>query len=524
MNTRAEAHVGPRAGKRAWPALALGLGAFALVFAITSGAGPGLDPDAMGYLGAAASLAEHGTLRIPSAQWDSRDSTTALTTWPPAFPAAMAIPRVLRAGPLLSARIVIAVSAFVTAALLFLLFQGAVGTAAAVSGVAAVFVTTAIVGVHLSVLSEPLFLASLVLTLLAMVRSGGERTESGGASNGARHWTRRPLVVGIPAALAAMTRYAGVCAPAAVVLWFFFRGNKPLRTRFADAAEAAAVPAFVIAAWLIHSVRVGDRSGSPEVGLYGDFGLTLRETAHTFADWLAPGIHPPMVQLMLAIALAIGIAMVVINGFRRCSAPARILLAADVLLLACYVFVLLSARVLVGSSIPFDFRLLVPSILLAEVAIIVATASYVAVAGKLIRPVIITACALWFAASLAQSSSDASEAITEGSDFASSTWKSSPTLDWVRSRSAGHPLFSNWPAVIYFKTSRIARDTPQSLDTIDLKEFGHILEKGHGALVAFSLLNPDYPPGDSIARALGLVKVGQFSDGSVWLAPEAGTR
>jgi Dolichyl-phosphate-mannose-protein mannosyltransferase len=478
----------------------------------------------MAYLGAASSLAEHGTLRVPSSQWDSGDSTSALTTWPPAFPAAMAIPRALGAGPLLSARIVTALSAFVTAAVLFLLFQGAVGTLAAVSGVATVFVTTAVVGVHLSVLSEPLFLASLVLTLLAMVRSDRKMTESDNASDGVRDWLRRPLVAGIPAALAAMTRYAGVCAPAAVVLWFFFRDNKPLQTRFADAAEAGAVPALVIVAWLIRSVRVGDSSGSPEVGLYGDFGLTLRETAHTFADWLAPGIHPPMVQLIVAIALAVGIVMVAVNGLRRCSAPARILLTADVLLLACYVFALLSARVLVGSAIPFDFRLLVPSILLAEVVIIVAAASYVAVAGKMIRPVIVTACALWFAASLAQSASDASEAITDGSDFASSTWESSPTLDWVKSRSAGHPLFSNWPAAIYFKTSRIARDTPQSLDTADLDEFGHILEKSHGALVAFSLLNPDYPPGDSIAHALGLVKVGQFSDGSVWLAPEARTR
>jgi len=160
---------GPNFRKRARFALALGAAAFALVFVITSGAGPGLDPDAMAYLGATTSLVQHGTLRVPSNQWDAPDSTSALTTWPPAFSIAMAVPRALGADPLLSARIVNALAAFVTAAVLFLLFESAAGTIAAIAGVLVVLVTTSFVGVHLSVLSEPLFLASLVLTLWAMV-------------------------------------------------------------------------------------------------------------------------------------------------------------------------------------------------------------------------------------------------------------------------------------------------------------------------------------------------------------------
>jgi hypothetical protein len=506
MNTSPGGDTGPGGRKRARFALALGAGAFALVFAITSGAGPGLGPDAMAYLGATTSLVQHGTLRVPSSQWDAADSTSALTTWPPAFSIAMAVPRALGAGSLLSARIVNALAAFVTAAVLFLLFEGAAGTLAAVSGVVVVFVTTAVVGVHLSVLSEPLFLASLVLTLWAMVS------------------TQRPLTAGIPAALAAMVRYAGVCAPTAVVLWFFFRGRKSLHTRFADAAQAAIIPAVVIAGWLARNMRVGDNSGAPELGLNGNFGLTFREATQTFADWLAPGMHPPTLQLIVALTLAAGLTVVARNGVRHSSERARFVLKADLLLLFCYVLVLMSARVLVGSAIPFDFRLLVPAILLAEIAITVTLAGYVAGAGRAARRIAITACALWLVASATQDASDVSEAVTDGSDFASSDWRSSPTLDWVRSRSAGWTLFSNWPPAIYFGTSRIARDIPQSLDTSDLREFGETLERSHGALVAFSSGNPDYPPGDSIAHALGLVKAGQFSDGTVWVTSGAPSR
>jgi hypothetical protein len=507
LKTRAEGNTGPRARKRAWPALALGVGAFALLFAITSGAGPGLDPDAMAYLGAATSMAQQGTLRVPSSQWDAEDSTSALTTWPPAFSIAMAIPRELGVGSLLSARIVNAVAAFITATVLFLLVDGVAGIVAAVCGVAAVFVTTAIVGVHLSVLSEPLFLACLALTLAAMVGRGA-----------------RPLVAGVPAALAAMVRYAGVCAPAAVVLWFFFSGRKSLRARFADAGQAAVVPVIVIGGWLLRSARVGDSSGTPELTLNRHLGSTLREGMQTLAEWLAPGMHPPIVQLIVALALAIGVAAVVVNGVRRSGHPARRFLRADALLLCLYIFVLMSARVLVGDAIPFDFRLLAPAILLAEAAIVVAVARYLTGATSNARRVVIAVCALWFAASLAQSARDASEAITEGSDFASSDWRSSPTLEWVRSRSAGRTLFSNWPAAVYFGTSRIARDIPQSLDSSDLREFGEILERSRGAFVAFSSQNPDYPLGNSIARALGLVEAGQFSDGTVWVSPTAGSR
>jgi hypothetical protein len=507
LKTRAEGDAGSRARKSAWLALAFGVGAFVLVFAITSGAGPGLDPDAMAYLGAATSMAQQGTLRVPSSQWDAEDSTSALTTWPPAFSIAMAMPRAVGVGSLLSARIVNAVAAFITATVLFLLFGGAAGIVAAVCGVAAVFATTAIVGVHLSVLSEPLFLACLALTLAAMVGGGA-----------------RPLVAGIPAALAAMVRYAGVCAPAAVVLWFFFSGRKSLRARITDAAEAAVVPAIVIAGWLLRSMRVGDSSGSPELALNGNFGPTFREATQTFAEWLAPGMHPPIAQLIVALALAIGVAAAVVNGVRRCGAPTHTFLRADALLLSCYLFVLVSARVLVGGAIPFDFRLLAPAILLAEGAIVVAVARYLAGATRNGRRIVITACALWFAASLAQSARDASDAITDGYDFASSDWRESPTLEWVRSRSAGRTLFSNWPAAIYFGTSRIARDIPQSLDSADLRKFGEILERSHGALVAFSSQNPDYPPGNSIARALGLAEAGQFSDGTVWVSPTAGSR
>jgi hypothetical protein len=81
-------------------------------------------------------------------------------------------------------------------------------------------------------------------------------------------------------------------------------------------------------------------------------------------------------------------------------------------------------------------------------------------------------------------------------------------------------IFTNWPAAVYFRTGRITRDVPQSLDTAELREFGETLRERHGVFVAFSSYNTDYPPSDSIARGAGLVKAERFSDGTVWVSPE----
>ena len=501
--------------RRRSAALALGGLAFLVVIAVTSGAGPGLDPDAMAYVGAATSFAHHGTFRVPSSSWDAEDSTAALTTWPPGFPIAMAIPERLGVSPLTSARIVNAAAAFITASVLFVLLESSVGMALAAAGVVALLVTPAFVDDHLSVLSEPLFLASLVLTLFGMTRQ-----------------PRRPLLTGIAAAIAAIVRYAGACAPLAAVVWFFFHDRKPLRERLRHAASAALIPSIVLAAWVIRSLRVSDAQGGMEIALRGKLGPTLREGASTIADWLAPGIGVPIVRTLATLALAAAIVAVIARAITRSAGQpdnsrntsARELFKATAVLLGCYVAVLLGARVLVGDTIPFDFRILSPVILLLEILIVISAARFLEESRARVRVGVLVVFALWMVGSVIVSAQDALDAVTDGSDFASSDWRDSPTLAWVQSSSAGRTLFTNWPAAIYFRTDRIARDIPQSLSAAQLREFREILDEQHGAFVAFSTYNTDYPPSDSIARRAGLVQLATFSDGTVWVTNRSAQR
>ena len=70
--------------------LMLGALAFAGALGITSGAGPGLDPDSMSYLQAANTLAHGGALRDVQRDWASVDSTMPLAHWPPGYSVAIA--------------------------------------------------------------------------------------------------------------------------------------------------------------------------------------------------------------------------------------------------------------------------------------------------------------------------------------------------------------------------------------------------------------------------------------------------
>ena len=149
----------------------LGALAFALVLAITDAPGPGLDPDALQYMGAAESLAAHAEYRVPKAKWDSADSTEALAHFPPGYPTILAIPVRLGMSPAQGARAVEATAAFITVTTLVLLVSAAVAQLSGILLAVGLFAMTSMHEIHVSVLSEPLYLACTVLALAAMVWS-----------------------------------------------------------------------------------------------------------------------------------------------------------------------------------------------------------------------------------------------------------------------------------------------------------------------------------------------------------------
>ncbi len=476
--------------------------AFALALLITSGYGPGLDPDSMAYVGAATSFARGDGLRVPMGKWESRDSTVALTVWPPAFPAAMAAAQSVGIAPLASARIVNALSAAATAAIVVAIFAGAVTPLTAVVGFIAILATPSFVVVHLNVLSEPLFLAGMLLTLYGMV-------------------SRRPKIAAAGAVAAVMTRYAGVAAGAAAAFWFLFLVDGPLRQRIRNATISAAPAALSLLLWIAHNSRVAVVQSPIRLAYHAGLSATLRQGIATVMASLAPGASEWVGILAAGILLiALGVALArpkrhETDAHVGDDSP-RIVAAATAILLLSYLGVIVASRMFVGGSIAFDARILAPAVLLGEILVIVIVASPLgrgSIAPRAVSGLLLT---IWLIASLRWDGPLVRDSIEDGNDFAASDWRESPMIQWIAGHSMGQTIYTNWPAAIYFNGRRHTFDIPTTLAPDSLQLFGKMVRENRGLFAAFNTRNVDYPVSDSIAAGAGLVQIGKFDDGVVW--------
>lgn len=501
----------------------LGVVAFTLVLEITDPPNPGIDPDALAYVGSAESFAQHGEFRVPTAHWPSRDSTSALLHFPPGFSTAIALP--VRAGmdPVQGARLVQATAAFVTVATLAFLVGEATVPLAGILLATALFAMSAMYQTHVSVLSEPLFLALLALTLAAMVR-GDEQ----------------PWLAGLFAALAAMTRYAGLSAIGAVALWSVARRGT-VGERIRRGAWAVLPAALFQGLWYVRTKLVVSSEPIRELALYGHLGPTIRQGASTLMAWLVPdadgALDPadamPHRGAIAAVAGALLVAVVLTGTLRargqRRAAHAGVasaesdtlaalrLLAASALLIGCYLALLIVSRLVADPGIPFDERILAPVIVLGTTIAATGIALWwrstradlpkIALCGALLG---------WWFGAASVTVIEARYIAAWGSDFAGDQWHRSDLLAWARAHAHGHTLYSNWPVVPYFYLGRPARDVPRLNESTQLGEFADSVRAQGGLVLAFNVPGIEYVTVDSLAKVPGLRVVARLSDGAVF--------
>jgi len=475
----------------------MGALAFAGTLAITSGAGPGLDPDSMSYIEAATTFAHGRGLRDVDRDWTSADSTMPLSHWPPGFPMALAGAEGLGVTAVQGARALNAISAFVTIAGITWLVADAAGIVAGLVAGLLVMTTPAVVQVHENVLSEPLFIALLVLALMTMVSA-----------------REQPLVSGTLAALASMVRYAGLAVVGGVVLWQFLRAGT-LRERIGRAA-AAALPAILLqGAWVTRTVHKAGSSSIRDLSWYGELGPTLREGWHTIAAWLVPDMSQ-LWSSFAAICVVI-LLLAVLWRARPLRAEQAVALAAGVLA-ACYLALLLVSRLVADLTIPLDYRLMSPLFLLLEVAMVLIVAHAWRTWPASARVLTIVLGALWWSASLRVSRESARYAMHTGNDLADICWRRSPLLAWVRANGNGHALFTNVPEALFFQANRLSHELPEERDAQTASAFLDTLVRRNALIVEFDPSCMDLDNPDSVLARMPLREVVTMPTGRV-LAP-----
>ena len=520
------------------------LAALALVSAAATGAlvwdgtrypGPGLYGDGAGYLGAAESFAEHGTLRVPFANYDSVDSTSVLSQWPPAFSIALSVP--LRAGtdPLTAIRLVQAVTGACTIGLTVVLVG--VVTAPAWGAVAAVVLlaTDSITGVHLNAVSEPLYILCLAIALWGMVRHPD-----------------RPLTYGLAAAASALVRYLGTAAILGAGVWAMLQpGSSRLRVQ---RAVVAVLPGLAVAtAWRTYFRWAGGIARP----LHADHqvGAALRQLLGATAAWLAPwdlggnGSGRMAHGAQAGFKLVFGAAIVALlaremraarrgetrnggAGGEVAGTPDARLVAACVLLTACHLAALMAARLLY-SDVAFYDRVLAPVHYLMAVGVIALVASRWQAVSPPLRAGLAALAVVWLLGAATATTRLVRTATTVGLDHANTSERQGATISWLRANGAGVPIYTNEPAKIFYHLGRDSRGLPWILDADTVRALERALRARPGMVVWFTGgTAASYVAPDLLARAstpaklegaLPLRVVSRGGDGIVWeLAPRVG--
>lgn len=497
-------------------ALVMASVAFSGVLFVTEPPGPGLQESSASYLGAAESVARGDGFRAPVAPWFSADSSSSLAGYPPGYSAALALPVAMGFPAVQAARLVEALSAFVAMATLIAMVGDAVGAGAAVLLGLALLVTPPLVNVHLFVLSEPLFLACLALTLATMVAM-----------------PEQPLAAGVCAGAALLVQYAGIGAVIAVVVWTLGRRGT-WRVRVKHTALAMLPSVLLAAAWCVSTHGVGAAIG-PRLGAYPGLAHALANGGATLTRWLVPRSHAVWWGRWIALLAAVGVVAMLVSGSRRSYRLWRLLpeglstqssrtvpqliaarvLADSALLAGSYAAVLIGARLFANGQIVFDYRLLSPLVMLASVAFAVAAANWWRLAVRPARVVLAVLLVVWGGAAAAASWRQAHEALEYGAGLAHETWRRSAMLEWTRNDGARYALYSNWPSLGYFYLGRPARGLPEADDPATLRAFADTLASRGGVVLAFSARNARYPLPDALVRAGGLRVIATFPNGRV---------
>ena len=500
-------------------AAAFGIAAFWGVLGITEPPGPGLDPDAMSYLGAGMTFAHDGAFRVPAPKWTSADTTMPLTHFPPGFPAAIAAGIAAGMTPVNAARLVEATAAGVMVAVVLLVVETAGGVFAVLIAAALLFTTRALAISHASVLSEPLFFALFALFTWQMARE-----------TPAARSVRGTIVLGALAAAAVLVRYAGASLAAALVLdALLATRDASWRARIRRVALVGVIPAAALGAWALSRPTTGGGKIRQAGVYFAGMNATLYEGIDTVARWLAPyDVASRAAWLGVALATLVALVLLLARTTRAARAACRErgerasetrTYRAVALTAMSYAVVIGTSRLMADPDIPLDDRMLAPVFVLAIIALSPALAHWWRRAHPAASLLSAVLAAVWLVHSARATTAAVREYLGDGGDLASNAWYLSPLVEYARDADARTRLYSNWPAAIWFHTGRSVAELPEALAPKTVAAFRAKLEREHGAIIAFTIRSPDAAPPDSLARLAGLARVMVSPDGAVWRAP-----
>lgn len=485
--------------------LALALVAALLVVIRTWEFGIGLSPDSVHYVSMARKLLTgHDTFAGEHLR----------ATWPPLFVLAIAAPGMVGVDPI-DAAAVLNPSILVCICLIsgLWLYRRTDSGLVSLVATAALAFSIPLTRVSSFVWTEPLFVLLTVGSLVLLDR----------------HFRNDSVIVlllaALLAALACLTRYAGVALLASTVLLMLFNPQMPLKKKAGRTLLYSVVAALPLSLWLLRNhLLFGTLAGSRPDGIWS-FTENAERVVTSLAKWaLAWRTHDldPLISALpllagLGFALALGWSSSRSRGIRETVSWLK-LSDPFVRILGVYALVYLAFIVTVSTAIRIDRidnRLLVPVFVPLVLLTGFAAARLAALArddrGRRLGRAFAAAIILFAVSHVAAYVPELRAAERTGHGYASRTWQTSASIAWVR-RTGAQQLVSNRVDALHLLVPGVEADwLPR--DHAQLPTF--VSSIGNRRVVWFHGIPYPYDLRD-LASDLGLRKVVEFDDGVVY--------
>ncbi len=511
----------------------VGLGLIAVLAAAvvlaSASAGPGITPDSVIYLEAAHNLRQGQGLSAPT--WHAEAPIAPLTHYPPLLPVLLAG---LSAVGLQASSAAVALNAVCQALsvfLLALLVRRATGLDW-LGLLAGTFLALSprLMDVHVSVLSEPPFLALTLLCLYLLIVYLQTR----------RRWLLGPLAAA--AAMAVLARYVGVVVIATIGLALLAWNGRSWKRRLGDAILFGLSAGLPLIAWLVRNKLVGGSAANRQLAFHPPQADKLLAGLEAMGRWfLASYLPSPAGIVFVGVLVAAALAAAVLLRRPDPTAPpptagrsARDVASAMGLLLLfilLYVGFLLVSITFVDAHTPLDNRLLTPLLgpLVGLLACLVVALPRLVARRWLMG--ILALGLLGLAGAQAKQLAAELRGRLDAEGFASRTWQRSSVLQNLATASPSRTFYSNWPDLIHYLTGRTACLPPVRRNPYSLQpnaDYAVELERMEQALRAGAWLVWLDEPGRSylgdsreLVERLNLRVLMKASGGTIYVLPRA---
>jgi hypothetical protein len=483
-----------------------------------------LSPDSVSYISAARNLLNGQGLKIIESQ-SGMGELVPLTQYPPLYPSLLALTAVLKTDPVKTAGWFNALLFGANLLLLVRILRALIDSKWIILfGFLLFWSSIPFLTIHLWAYSEPLFIFLELWGLYLLARYLKDMKLSTLAS--------AALIIG----LSFMTRYAGAALVITGMVVLFSGVRRSFKRKSMDVAFFIILSCSPVLLWIIRNIHVADRAASRRFAYHPVSMAQLEIGLRSASGLLMPAAYPRILSEFILLSGFV----VLVSGYillRRktgqadiSSSEVKYLTFTLLVFILTYGLFLVVSKSFFDAATPFSERILSPPFIAALLAGVFILNGILLDRKKRrwVPPLIATLCVFFVFSASVQSFTFMKKHYNNPMGYSHPAWKSSETIQKVRTLAPGILIISNAPDAVYLLTGRPSGSIPSKIDSgtlrinesypSEIEELKRKLQHKGGVVVYFDLINWRWylPTEDELMEQLGLQLSIKTSDGSIY--------